>query len=195
MKFYLVVMIALLAFAGCNTTPQTAEDKKDGDTAASEKNDEKSGETGKTNASPKDAIAAFVDAIEAKDGDAIKAALSEKTNKLLELQSKITGKTVVDFFASEEFEDMNKMPETRNEKIEGEKATIEVKGPKDEEWTPIECVKEGGSWKVALADKEYEKEYEEMTKRLEEMDKSKKDGDGKEKESDADSGSKPASDS
>ena len=78
----------------------------------SEKKDDKAGKPGKTNASPKDAIAAFVDAIGAKDGDAIMASLSEKTNKLLELQSKLSGKTVVDFFTSEEFEDMNKMPET-----------------------------------------------------------------------------------
>jgi len=188
MKLYVFILIALLSVAGC--TPDTGKEKTGGEKVTkdspAEGEDTKPG--GKTNASPKDAIKAFVDGLEAKDEAAVKAALSEKTNKMLDLQTKMTGKGIVDIFNSKEFEEMSKMPEMRNEKIDGDKATLEVKDPKDEKWDEMALVKEDGSWKLAFADADYDKDYEKMAKEVEEMTKAKKD-DSKNTESEAESGS------
>ena len=43
------------------------------------------------------------------------------------------------------------MPETRNEKIDGDKATLEFKDTGgDSNWTTAHFVKEDGEWKVAF---------------------------------------------
>jgi hypothetical protein len=39
--------------------------------------------------------------------------------------------------------------ETRNEKINGDKATVEIKGS-DGKWSQNELVKEDGNWKITL---------------------------------------------
>ncbi len=41
------------------------------------------------------------------------------------------------------------IPETRNEKINGNEATIEVIAPKTGQWTELPFVKEEGRWKLA----------------------------------------------
>lgn len=41
------------------------------------------------------------------------------------------------------------VPETQNEKINGDEATIEVKAPKTGKWTELPFVKEDGRWKLA----------------------------------------------
>ena len=43
-----------------------------------------------------------------------------------------------------------KMPETRNEKIDGETATLEVKNEKTDKWDTLPFVKENSEWKIAL---------------------------------------------
>jgi hypothetical protein len=42
------------------------------------------------------------------------------------------------------------MPETRNEKIDGDTATLEVKDDKKDKWETIHFAKEDGEWKLAL---------------------------------------------
>lgn len=174
MKFYLFLMIALLGISGCSdqstgtgtavdpaTTPGTT-------TSPAEVVNE-----GKVNATPKDALAEFVGAVKAKDENAIKAALSEKTNKMFALQTKANGKSVLDLFNAKEFEAIGKLPETRNEKIDGDKATLEAKDPDGDKWDEMSFVKENGSWKLAFADEEYDKNYEELSKKAEAASKEK----------------------
>ncbi len=43
-----------------------------------------------------------------------------------------------------------KLPETRNEKITGDTATLEVKNDKTGKWDTLPFVKENGEWKIAL---------------------------------------------
>lgn len=43
-------------------------------------------------------------------------------------------------------------PELRNEKIDGEKATVEVKNRFTGAWTDVPFVKEDGRWKLALGE-------------------------------------------
>jgi hypothetical protein len=42
------------------------------------------------------------------------------------------------------------MPELRNEKIDGDRATLEVKPAKAKDWISLPFVKEGGEWKIAF---------------------------------------------
>jgi hypothetical protein len=43
-------------------------------------------------------------------------------------------------------------PETRNEKIEGDKATLEIKDDKMDKWDTVPFVREDGQWKIAIFD-------------------------------------------
>ena len=42
------------------------------------------------------------------------------------------------------------LPEMRNEKIAGDRATIELRNHRTKEWEPVAFVKEKGAWKLAL---------------------------------------------
>ncbi len=175
MKYYLFVMIALLGISACSGPEKTGQGTTEEQaatpgTTASESAD---ANEGKVNASPKDALEAFVAAVKAKDEDAVKAALSEKTNKMFALQTKTSGKSVLDLFNSGEFEAISKLPETRNEKIDGDKATLEAKDPDGDDWDEMPFVRENGSWKLAFADEEYDKNYEELSKKAEAASKDK----------------------
>jgi hypothetical protein len=46
------------------------------------------------------------------------------------------------------------MPATRNEKIAGERATLEVQDHKTRRWDIVKFVRERGAWKLALGEKE-----------------------------------------
>ncbi len=167
MKLYLFILIALLSVAGCSTSTAPADTKTEGQTtpSTSPSTDETAKvETGKVFATPADALKAFVAAVQAKDDAGLKAALSEKTNKVLELQTLIDGAKPLDVFDSKKFEKLGEKPDTRNEKIDGDKATLETKDPDQNKWDPMPFVKENGSWKLAFGDEQYDKEYENMVK-------------------------------
>lgn len=178
MKFYLFVLIALLGVAGCSLESKNGVENS-GDTAGSSSTTPDGSEADPStgvNATPKDALAAFVEAVKQKDEKGLKSVLSEKTNKLIDLQAKVSGKGMMELFDSEAFEDISKMPETRNEKIDGDKATLEAKDPDGDDWDEMPFVRENGSWKIALLDAEYDKDYEKMAKEAEKMMKDKDDG-------------------
>ena len=44
------------------------------------------------------------------------------------------------------------LPESRNEKIDGDKATLEIKNDKKGTWDTIKFVKEDEQWKISFAD-------------------------------------------
>ncbi len=166
MKLYIFILIAILSAAGCSTTTAPADSNTEG--AATPSTSPSTGEpteAGKLFATPADALKAFVAAVQAKDEVALKAALSEKTNKVLDLQSKIDGAKALDVFDSKKFEKLGETPDTRNEKIDGDKATLETKDPDENKWDPMPFVKENGSWKLAFGDEQYDKEYENMVKK------------------------------
>ena len=53
------------------------------------------------------------------------------------------------------------MPETRNEKIDGNTATLEIQNDQTKKWDAMYFVKEDGDWKVAL-----DKTMEELIKKI-----------------------------
>ena len=102
--------------------------------------------------SPTAAFRAFYEASKKKDVDAAKKMFSKRTLELFELQAKAQSKTVEDMLkAGLERKPMpEKMPETRNEKINGDEATLEIKDEESSRWDTLTFVKEDGQWKIAL---------------------------------------------
>jgi hypothetical protein len=94
---------------------------------------------------------AFFEASQKNDVAGMKKALSKGTvdmfDKLAKEQNKSTDDMLKDLHKDDKGE---KIPETRNEKITGDTATLEVKNEKTAEWDTLPFVKENGEWKIAL---------------------------------------------
>ncbi len=94
---------------------------------------------------------AFYDASKKKDVTAMKKSLSKGTLDMFDKLAKEQNKTTDDMLKDVDKDDKSdKMPETRNEKINGDTATLEVKNEKTNKWDPLPFVKENGEWKIAL---------------------------------------------
>ncbi|MEZ5306826.1 MAG: DUF2950 family protein [Pyrinomonadaceae bacterium] len=128
--------------------------------------------------SPKAALDAFSRALIAKDDEGLKASLSKKSVEFMDLQSKVTDKNAVDTLTIGAFTKMTEPLESKDEKIDGEKATLSVKEPGGEKWDDMNFVKEDGSWKLAIFDEIYDKNKDELTKKAEEAVKQKADSKG-----------------
>lgn len=106
-------------------------------------------------ASPTEAFRLYYEAIKRGDATAVKALFSRATIEMLEAQAKATGKSLDDVFgegfqeARQELPDA--VPETRNERINGDRATLEINDVKKGRWETLNFVKEGG-WKIGFAD-------------------------------------------
>ena len=103
---------------------------------------------------PTNAFKAFYETSKKKDIAGFKRTLSKDTLALLETQAKAENKTL-DAALTEQFEKMDvpaTLPETRNEKIEGDKATLEVKDDKTGTWESFKFVKENNEWKAQLGE-------------------------------------------
>lgn len=155
----LIALSALLLVAlGCGALEQSknADATKSGseqDTAKEGKAaDKEESKSAAAIGSPTDAVKTFIEGIRAKDDARIKSALSKATLDKLDEMAKQNKQSFFDVLVGEDLEEMSKMPEMRNEKIEGDKATLEILNDKTEEWDPVPFVKEEGSWKIALFD-------------------------------------------
>jgi predicted lipid-binding transport protein (Tim44 family) len=94
---------------------------------------------------PTEGFKAFYEAAKNKDVAALKKTISKKLLTDLENEAKREGKPFDDFLLGSDA--TPSMPEVRNEKIEGDKATLEVKGRGDT-WRTTKLVKEDGTWKL-----------------------------------------------
>jgi hypothetical protein len=105
-------------------------------------------------ATPTSTFKAFYETSKKKDVAGFKRTLSKDTMALLETQAKAENKTL-DAALTEQFEKMDvpaALPETRNEKIEGDRATLEVKDDKTGQWESFKFVKENNEWKAQLGE-------------------------------------------
>lgn len=99
--------------------------------------------------SPTATFKAFHEAVKNKDAAGMKRTLSKKTLEMIEEGAKEKGKSIDE--ALKETKDVpTSTPETRNEQINGDKATLEVKDK--DKWETVKFVKEDGEWKLALLD-------------------------------------------
>lgn len=107
--------------------------------------------------SPSATLKAYFEALQKKDAAGLKKTLSKGTLEMFEQFAKAQNppKTLDEALqtglaSSTTTTDSNKVPETRNEKIDGEKATLEVKNDKTGAWETVPFVKEEGNWKIAF---------------------------------------------
>lgn len=103
--------------------------------------------------SPTATMRAFFEATKKKDAEAFKKTLSKGSLEMMENFAKIQNKTL-DEALKTGMNDPNMSstatPEMRNEKINGDTATLEVQNDKSKEFETIPFVKENGEWKIAL---------------------------------------------
>jgi hypothetical protein len=115
-------------------------------------------------ASPTATFKTFYEAQKKKDVPAMKKTLSKSSIQMIETAAKAQGKSADDAL-KEGFESpgakSDKMPETRNEKIDGDNATLEVQDEDTKKWSKVYFVKEEKEWKIAL-----DKTIEELFKNL-----------------------------
>lgn len=126
MKKYKIIFLALCALfiAGCSSVQQTK--------------------------SPTETLKALSEASKKKDVESIKQKVSKGTLELLEQSAKRENKSVDELLAQENNAPFEELPETRNEKITGDTATVEVKNNVSGGYETIPFVKENGEWKVAI---------------------------------------------
>lgn len=100
--------------------------------------------------SPTETLKALNEASKKKDTAAIKNLLTKGTLDLLEKNAKKQNKTVDEILLKDDGAPFQDLPETRNEVITGETATVEVKNSVTNEFQKLPFVSENGVWKVAL---------------------------------------------
>ncbi|HEX8734231.1 MAG TPA: hypothetical protein VF721_02840 [Pyrinomonadaceae bacterium] len=132
MKFNIAIIFALLAFVftSCQQT-QTKEPAKD---------------------SPTGVLKTFTDAKNNKDAETMKQTLSKGTLETIRGIAEEDNKTLEEYLKQGNTTPLNRpeMPETRNEKIEGETATVEIKRSAADSWRKLTFVKEDNRWKMDL---------------------------------------------
>lgn len=109
---------------------------------------------GSTGATPQETFRAYFEAIKEKDFEAVLALLSKSSLAEIEAEAKENAQSTVDFM-KRQVENAgasvpDKLPETRNEKVEGDKASLEYYDEKKGTWDTARFVKEDGQWKVAF---------------------------------------------
>jgi Domain of unknown function (DUF4878) len=102
--------------------------------------------------SPTRAFMAFYEASKSGDVEAVKRTLSKGSFDFLTAEAKKENKTLeAALTESLKNADVPKStPEVRNEKIEGDTATIEVKDEKTNTWDSFKFVRENGEWKIRI---------------------------------------------
>lgn len=132
-----------LALAGCGTATKTdtSKPKQDDSTAKTETAGAKS---------PTETMVAFVEALKKNDNAVIKNILSKSALAELEKAAAMDNKTLDEMITDGKDLSDEKMPEMKNEKIDGDSATLEVEDERSKKWQTVPFVKEDGIWKIAL---------------------------------------------
>ena len=100
--------------------------------------------------SPMETLKKLNAASKAKDPTAIKKTLSKGTLAMIEESAANQKKTVDALLKEDDGAPFKELPEMRNEKINGNTATVEVKNKENGEWLEITFIVEDGEWKTAL---------------------------------------------
>lgn len=122
-------------------------------------------------ATPLETFKTYVKAIKAKDTTTMKLLLSKGTIKMHEQEAKAQAVTLDDIVKRETlFSDSQKTVEFRDEKIDGDKATLQVKNSYGA-WETVPFVREDGAWKIDKQGyaNQMLKDIEDQQKRLDEI--------------------------
>ena len=153
MKIYQITILILFAliFGACSSTQSTNTATANQPTTETKATNESSPANQTALAgSPTEVLKIFTEATKKKDAEAIKKTLSKNTMKVAEETAKKQNISVDAMLTKVENLEGKELPEIRNEKIEGDNATVEVKNSATGEYDVMPFVKEDGSWKVAL---------------------------------------------
>lgn len=100
---------------------------------------------------PLETLKAYTTAIKQKDTITMKSLLSKESIKMADLEAKSQGVSLDEIIKRETLFNENQDTVTfRNEKIDGDKATIEMKDS-FETWNVVPFVRENGAWKIDKA--------------------------------------------
>jgi predicted lipid-binding transport protein (Tim44 family) len=98
---------------------------------------------------PTEAFKSFYEAAKNKDVATLKKLMSKETIAGMEKEAKDENKSLDDFLAEESQKGLPPAaPQTGEEKIDGDKATLQFKSEKSTNWSTASFVKEDGDWKV-----------------------------------------------
>jgi len=107
-----------------------------------------------TGTTPTEAYKLLYAAVKSKNTDAIKKQLSQKSIEFGLMASQKNGtsidKVYENGFTATTFSD--KLPQMRDERVEGDMGALEVWNAKDKVWEDLAFVKEDGAWKLAVGD-------------------------------------------
>ncbi len=94
----------------------------------------------------------YIEAVNKKDIAAVKEDFSQGSLKLLDETAKLQNISLDETIKiqTNPLGEPLPLPETRNEKIEGENATLEIKNAKTPNWDKVYFTQENGTWKIAL---------------------------------------------
>ena len=99
--------------------------------------------------SPTDTLKNYIEASKKKEIAAIRKSLSKGSLELAEKSAKMQNTTVDELFKRDNMAALDEIPEIRNERIEGDTASVEVKDFTSG-YDTIPFVKEDGEWKIAF---------------------------------------------
>jgi hypothetical protein len=100
--------------------------------------------------SPAAAFKAYYAAALKQDTEGMKKTLSKSALKYFAEMSRAGRMTTDDGLRSTAAAMPQRLPETRNELVKGDEATLEIKDARSGQWETIDFVKEEGAWKLAL---------------------------------------------
>jgi hypothetical protein len=160
MKNILRLMIlgfGLMVFTACpgaseelnreNTANESTENNES--TTPAEPADEKPEAESSGAATPTEAVRTFAAGLKDKDPEKVKSVLTANSLKMLEGGASANNMSVDEFIKSgKASEGMKEIEEYRNEKIDGDAASVETLH--DGKWEPVNLVEEDGGWKLAL---------------------------------------------
>lgn len=103
---------------------------------------------------PKAVINQYIAALEEKNIEKLKENASAKTIVVLNDAAKRSNLSLEEMIKKNEpqIPEILKNPEVRNEKVEGDRATVEIKNPTNGKWDNITFVKEDNRWKIAAGE-------------------------------------------
>jgi len=122
-------------------------------------------------ATPIETFKTYTKAIKAKDTTTMKVLLSAATIKMHEKEAKAQGLTVDDIVKRQTlFSENQKEVAFRDEKIDGDKATLQVKSPSGS-WVTVPFLREDGVWKIdsAGAAEQMMKDIDENNKKIDDV--------------------------
>lgn len=152
--FFTTFLVFTILIAGCggSETPSNAVNANTNTTKGNTNNPletTKKPEAPTTNNAPTlgPVVQAYYDALKKKDDAAVRKVLQQEFLKSIEADMKSEKKTNLAAFLAETDPAPENAMEVRNEKIEGDRATAELRGGAYPGWTTFVFVKENGVWK------------------------------------------------